>query len=578
MTMVPEYIPYVKYVISPGSRFERDAKIFFDADGPVSRGETLQNYGWNQTGFKQLIEAFYFSSKETNRGFEKYFETKIRYTTENIVELLRRDGILKGDVRGLIRLKIAQKMAIPVLLVEIPVIRYKYCLKPANCKRLWRHGRIPAKLKNLLGAHNLTVKYANRFRCSRHFCYELCGEYKQCELMYTSLEGDKKAEEKILNCIIQLIRQIELKKVGSKKFKCRPWTPEDRKKKRIGSLKPWSKCFERPVRLDLKPLRYYILDPDTWKEIEKERYNRNTRNQFDAFPADYLPDIFNDKFDNSTELSVPLRAPGVLECFLQLAAVKFELKHDVMKECNICGRIHKLIKIPIKAMFRKINDEVYCQETGFAELLWNELWTKYPDLMCKSFQKKAQMTIRESKIIKRELKVSNLAESKYPEASYDFAINLKELIPDRNEIFVFDLTTALWKKSGFHETSRPPDEHLERWKEMLCEIPNSKTNVFAIWYIVVNQTQNDFFDSTAPKHAESMQELLNLVTEKHPDCALIIRRASDIDRINLKKHKLLVVPVFNSTPRKGEARYELRRLYKRDFSKLLIKQVIDFLL
>jgi len=578
MTMVSGYIPYIKYVISLGRRFERDAKIFFDPDGPVSRGEPLQNYGWSQTGFKELVEAFYFSSKGTTEGFEEYFENEIRYTADNIVDLLRRDGIIKSDLKGLIRLKIAERMAIPVLLVKIPVIHYKYCLRPTNCERLWRNEHIPAKLQNFLDAHDLTIKYSKKFRCTRHLCYELCGEYKQCNLMYTSLEGDKKTEEKILDCLIELIGQIELKRPESKKFECRPWTEEDHKKKRIGFLKRESKCFERPVRFDFEPLRYYILDPDTWNRIEKKRYNKNPNNQFDAVPADDLPDIFDDRFDNSTELSVPLRAPGVLECFLQLAAVKFELKHDVVKECNICGRVHKLTKIPIKAMFRKMNDEVYCQETGFVELLWNELWTKYPDCMCKSFQEKAQMTIRESKIIRRELKVGSLAESRYPEASYDFAVDLKELISNRNEIFVFDLTTALWKKSGFHETSRPPEEYLERWKETLCEVPNSKPNVFSIWYVVVNQREDDFFDSTAPKGAKNMQELVTLVTENHPDCALILKRPLDINRIDMKKHKLFVVPVFNSTPRKGEARYELRRLFKRDFSKLLIKQVIDFLL
>jgi len=578
MTKKIRYVPYFKYLIAPGTRFERDAKDFFDPEGQVSRGEPLQNYGWDQTGFKELIESFYFSEKGTTEGFEEYFKNRIKYTAGNIVDILRGDGIIDGELRGLIRFKLTYKMAIPALLVKIPVIRYKYCFKPVPCKRLWSHNQFPVMLHKFLDTYGLTDKYGKKFRCTRHLCYELCGAYKQCQLTYTSVEGDEKTEEKIVNCVIELLKQIKLKKQGSKKFECRPWTPDDHRKKRIGSLKPWSKCFERPVRFNFEPLRYYILDPDTWGEIEKKRYNRNTRNFFDSFPANCLPDIFDDKFNDSTEISVPLRAPGVLECFLQLASVKFELTHNLTKECNICGRIHKVTGIPIKAMFRKINDEVYCQEMGFAELLWDLLWRKYPDSMCKSFREKTQIKIRESKIIRRELKVGELIESLYPEASYDFAVNFNELTSDRDEIFVFDLTTALWKKSGFHETSRPPEEHLNRWKETLCRIPNSMSNLFAIWYAVVTQTEDNFFDpSTAPKRAKNIEELVTLVTEPHPNSFIILRQPSDISSIDKKKHKLFVVPVFNSTPRKGEARYELRRLYNGAFSKLLIKQVLDSL-
>jgi len=577
MTKKMQYVPYIKYVISPGTRFERDAQIFFDPEGQVSKGEVLQNYGWNQTGFKELIEAFYFSKIGTAKGFKEYFERKIKYAVDNIVDILRNDEMIERELRGLIRLKLRDNMAIPALLVEIQAIHYKYCFRPSPCKRLWRFDQLPTKLRKFLDEQGLTSDYAKRFRCTRHLCYELCGAYKQCELMYTSVEGDRKIEEKNLNCVVELIKQIELQKSGSKKFKCRPWTPDDHAKKQIGRIKPESKCFERPVRFDLKPLRYYILDSKTWKEIERRRYNRNPNNQFDAFPANLLPYIFDDRFIDSTELSAPLRAPGILECFLQLAAVKFELKHDLAKECNICKRIHKITRIPIKAMFRRIDDEVYCQEMGFAELLWVSLWEKYPNYMCKSFQKISQITSHDSKIIRRELKAEELTESLYPQSSYDFAVNFRELIPNRDKIFVFDLTTALWKKSGFHETSRPPQEHLNRWKEMLCKIPTSMSNLFALWYVVTNEVEDNFFDPTAPKGAKNMKELIALVTEKHPDSALILRQSSDISSIDMKKHKLLVVPVFNSTPRKGEARYELRRLFKRDFSKLLIKQVIDFL-
>jgi hypothetical protein len=331
------------------------------------------------------------------------------------------------------------------------------------------------------------------------------------------------------------------------------------------------------VRFDLKPLRYYILDPDTWKEIEAKRYNKNPNNQFDAFPVEYLPDIFDNKHVNYTELSAPLRSPGVLECFLQLAAIKFELKYDLLKKCTVCNKLHKITGIPIKAMFRKKADEVYCQETGFAELLWNSLWRRYPREMCRSFDGRSEMSIRESKIIRRELKVKELTNSRYAEASYDFAVNFQG-IGGTKKLLVFDLTTGLWKKSGFHETSLPPEEHVNKWKETLCKIPNSLTALTALWYVVINQTEEVFFDETRPYGVENMNELVSLVCDQYPNSYMIIREPKDVNLINIQQHKLLVVSIFNSTPRKGEGRYELYRLFKRDFSKLLVKQVVDFLM
>jgi hypothetical protein len=570
------YVPYIKYKISPGTRFERDSKIFFDPNGPVSRGETLINYGWNQTGFKELIKALYYSKKGNTRGFEKYFEKKIKYSNKNIVEILRANGIISNELRGLIRLKIGDQMAIPILLTEITEVRYKYCYNPP-CDRLWIHG-LPNEIIDFLCKNSLSTTILKKYRCSRHLCYDLCGSYKQCELMYTSVEGNKDIETKILRCIIELLKQIYLKKAGSKHFECRPWTPDDHKKKRIGRINKFSKCFERPVRFNLKPIRFYILDPETWKEIEEKRYNKNPRNEVDAFPAECLPGIFDQKCINGyTELSVPLKAASsVLECFLQLAAIRFELKYDLTKKCNLCGVTHKISGIPIKAMFRKKSDDVYCQESGFVELLWNILWNRYPTQMCESFSGKSEVSIRESKIIRRELKIKELTNSRYGETSYDFAIDFEGL-NGLKQWLVFDLTTALWKKSGFHETSIPPEEHLDRWRETLCRIPNLLQNLIATWYIVVNQTEEMFFDETSPNKVKDMDELVRLVCDQHPNSYIILRKHQDVNSINLREHKLIVVPVFNSTPVKGEARHELSRLFKRDFSKLLINQVVDYL-
>jgi len=571
-----QYVPYVKYVIAPDTRFERDAAIFFDRKGDVSQGKTLVNYGWSQPGFKELVEAFYFSKKGSVLGFDRYFKENIRNCVGNIVETLRRDKLIDGRLRGIVRIDLRQNMAIPALLVAVQEIRYKYCLKPTPCFRLWSVKGVPDKLKALLDQRGLTHKYTSKFRCTRQLCYQKCGAYKQCVLMYTSTEDNPEIEAKIQECVVQLVKQTEYGTAGSPKYQCRPWTSDDHQIRRIGPLKQDSKCFERPVRLDLKPLRYYILDPATWKEIEKQKYSRNTRNQFDAFPASLLPYIFDDRFIESTELSAPLRAPGILESFLQLADIRFEIKYSLDRKCNLCASIHRITGIPIKAMFK--TDDVFRHEAGFAELLWDALWDHYPNQMCRSFKGLTQISSEKSPVLRRELRVQELTLSPYGACAYDFAVNLTKLVPANKGIVAFDLTTALWKKSGFHEEARAPEDHLNIWRETLCRIPNTLPNMLTTWYIVRNETEETFFDETAPKGVKSMDQLVDLVSDQFPSTAVILRQPSDLSALSAKTHRLLVVPVFNSTPAKGEARHELNRLMKKNYSPLLIKQVVDFLL
>lgn len=401
--------------------------------------------------------------------------------------------------------------------------------------------------------------------------------------MYTSVEDKPDYESKVIDCVIDLIKQIELKKEGSPRFECRPWTDNDHKKRRIGSLKPDSKCFERSIRLDLKPLKYYIIDAEKWREIEEHRYDkRRTRNEFEAFPADLLPTrILDEDFIGVTELSAPLNAPDILECFLRLTDMKFEIAYDLTIQCPICRKTHELHRLPIKAMFRSRKDPVFCQEAGFASLLWYKLWECYPNKMCSMFKGIDRMRFSDNTVIKRELKVKKLTESIYGECSYDYAVYLGNLNPSKDRILVFDLTTALWKKSGFHEESRSPSDYLKIWKETLCRVPNRLQNVIATWYIVCNDTEERFFENETPGGVKCMDELVEKVTEDFPNSAVILKSASDAN--SLLNYKLLVVPVFNTTPAKGEARHELRKLWKVAIGEskgidLLINHVLHYLL
>jgi hypothetical protein len=143
---------------------------------------------------------------------------------------------------------------------------------------------------------------------------------------------------------------------------------------------------------------------------------------------------------------------------------------------------------------------------------------------------------------------------------------------------LFDLTTGLWKKSGFHEIGRTTEEYVETWKELLFRIPEKLPDTYAVWYIVVNSTEDRFFDGTAPNGVRNIEGLVDIITSQDREKRLIVRSEADVAHLDLKRHKLVVVPVFNSTPIKGEARWEIKRLENRDYSKLLIWKVINCLL
>ena len=181
-------------------------------------------------------------------------------------------------------------------------------------------------------------------------------------------------------------------------------------------------------------------------------------------------------------------------------------------------------------------DLAYIQEAGFGRILWRLLWEEFADEMCHVYSKDCLVT--NSPVLKRELKVASLGKDGGG-LEYDYAVDLEPLIGEEGWL-LFDLTTGLWKKGGLHETAFKPQEYLERWKEMLFEIPSKCENARSMWYVVIPTTEEQFFDASAPLGIDTMSALLNAIGD----------------------HNGIFNPlvIFNSTPRKGEARVELQNL------------------
>jgi hypothetical protein len=591
--MIPEYIPYIKYVISPGTRFERDKKVLFDPDGDVTQGKPLSNYGWAPSGLKELVEALYKARKGSLNGFEKFYNAKVLRSSENIVDALKNEHLIDENFPALIRIKIKEGIEVPALLVNIDNIYFKRC---SQCKQSWKIQGAPENFVKFLKGLELE-RVTEIFQCTRQLCKFLCENYDNCEKNYTSTEGLKGVEEEKIECLKELFMLLAQQSSGSRKYECIPkeQIPSKLGCRELTTLKKelpldlsdfrelvsrstqinCSTCIERALRFDFKPLRYFFFDYKTWMKMQNQRYCKTPgQRNIDALPTKLLSEFIDsyEKYLDGTQLVAPINHKGVLEAFLNVSNVQFELKHELKHACKICGYMHQISGIPIKAMFR--DSEVFKHEAFFADLLWNKLWEKRPIEFCESFEGKTHIRISESAILKREMKVEEIfTPTPFASSSYDYAVNLSKLGIER--LILFDLTTGLWKKSGFHEVGRTAEEYVEIWKELLFNIPKKLPQTYAVWHIVVNSTEEMFFDGTAPHDAKDMKELLEIITSGNNKTVITVKCEEDIRFLNLSENKLIVVPIFNTTQAKGEARWEIKRLQGRKYEKLVISHVVD---
>ncbi len=526
--MSVNYIPYVKYLLAPDTRFERDHEIFFSPKGEVAQGQPLINYGWGYGGLKEFIKAYYEVNTKDTEHFKSYYENLSKHRG-NILARLESDRVLRLPVRGLITAKIHENMFIPVLVVDFTSIRFKYC---ERCLRRWEGKTLPAQIEHCLGNDELSQRI-RRMRCTRMTCNQICGHYKSCILNYTSVEENPETEQKILHCLSSLIRLIREGIEPPKIFECRGRESSDDRPRPVGPLLQDSKCFERPVRFDFKPIRRRHIDPETWKKIQDQRVDHGAHHIIDLIPSHLLPDVLEEQ-TRRIDVNAPLEAKGVFESFMKMANIRFEIKVDFLAQCRICSGQHRLSKVPISAMFK--TDLAYVQESGFGKILWKLLWEEFPEQMCDIYPRECR--IADSPILKRELIVSALGKTA-DNFDYDYAVDLKPITGDAGWL-LFDLTTGLWKKGGFHESTMKAEEYVRRWKEMLVQVPSESENTRSMWYVVVPTTEEQFFDESAPPGIDSMSALLAAIADHN--------------------EVLNPIVVFNSTPTKGEARTELRRL------------------
>jgi len=214
--MIPLYIPYIKYVIAPGTRFERDKKVLFDPDGEVAQGKPLINYGWAPSGLKEFVEALYVSKKGSRIGFEDFYKEKILGTNQDIVQILKTEGLIDEKLPALLIIRIKENVEVPALLVNIDRILFKRC---QLCGQSWRNINPPADFVDFLrdlGLENVV----HVFQCSRQLCKFLCEYYDYCEKSYTSTEGFSHVESEKIECLKALLMLMAGKISQIQRYEC----------------------------------------------------------------------------------------------------------------------------------------------------------------------------------------------------------------------------------------------------------------------------------------------------------------------------------------------------------------------
>lgn len=121
------------------------------------------------------------------------------------------------------------------------------------------------------------------------------------------------------------------------------------------------------------------------------------------------------------------------------------------------------------------------------------------------FEGKNEISYKDSVIFKREFQIRNIKgeeNNEFVDTDYDFALKLQRL--GINKIILVDLTTALWRKGLLSY-----EDYIKRWKETCFNIPYRHSDIFFVWYILVNDTEEKFFKGPPPnKVHKNFDEML----------------------------------------------------------------------
>jgi hypothetical protein len=341
--------------------------------------------------------------------------------------------------------------------------------------------------------------------------------------------------------------------------------------------------------ITFKPHAYFVIDSETWNEAKVKARSKDEWATIYKFSEDQNS-AFTHIFEPYTKMKQSIYGLMPWNLFfreLRKSRITFykpverldreflipdnlifwELFHEITgaKRQRYTAKLdsgHVIEGIPIDAFNTESN--VFRHEAGAANVLLHALMKifgdKYLNEEFKWLSKKsgipASISYKRCTIFKREFQVKSVLgeeKNKYGETDYDYALVLNRLGPDA--LLLVDLTTALWRKGLLSY-----DEYLERWKETCFNVPIRGKNVFFIWHVAINKTENAFFNDPPPNpiHSNFGEMIAALSSGNSTNDFLVISKESDLSAY--MGQKVVILKLFKTTPASKNVENELGML------------------
>lgn len=353
----------------------------------------------------------------------------------------------------------------------------------------------------------------------------------------------------------------------------------------------WEKDRKRALLIEFRPIKYFILSPETWDRIKKKSkktefwndYLQKSGAQIDSLLKKYsnmkqaiyglLPlDEFSDKLSEARILFIKdVEKMGGNEVVTD-NQIFWELFREFTGKSHEKGKVvipaeqkREIYNIPINSLSSR--NRVYKQELGVANTLCHlllELFQKtYLDV---EFGDKRKITSKETSVLKRNFLVSNVSgeeDSDYSECDYDYLVNLEELGIEKK--ILFNLTTGLWRKSH----GKGYEEFIDQWKCLHFKIPSKHLKYSFFWYVTIPETEEDFFKESP--HHDSFGGLVTDLNKEVKTSVELIKSEGDLP---LDREPIVVcLPIFEPSRRTkridSKTKGELPCLKSNDYKKTL---------
>lgn len=353
----------------------------------------------------------------------------------------------------------------------------------------------------------------------------------------------------------------------------------------------WEKDRSRPLLIEFRPIKYFILNPSAWRNIKKKsrkfefwnNYIQNSESKIDPLLKKYSnmkQAIYGliplEKFSDTLSKAKTLFIKDVEETGGNEVVTDNQIFWELFKEFT--GKSHEKGKVTIPAERRReiynipINslssrNRVYKQELGVANTLCHLLLEFFhEDYLDAEFGDRRKITPKETAVLKRNFRVSNISnegDSDYSECDYDYLTDLEELGIEKK--ILFNLTTGLWRKSH----GKGYEEFLDQWKYLHFRIPSEHSKYSFLWYVTIPETEEDFFENS-PLH-DNFDELVNALNS---DIEASVKVVKSEDSLPLEeKSNVVCLPIFEPSRRTkridGKNKGELPCLVRNDYDKTL---------